>query len=423
MDSFSDSDIPIMDDIDMLNEVLTGDIQMQTSHYGSELEDIFREILGEDLDGEDLDDADNDTFTARLFRPKKSRRRDHRLRRQRNIRREQAFELVLTGMVSSYMDWKALRGDSGWENLAGIEVNEIDGSVVEVEVIDIFSKWPNFGRFCTNLRIDSRKIVRVVQSPIICVDLIQLGLVPCAPSRPQAAFTIRTLEFFRILRVRSPSLSFQQFAKTMFDMHLLPPNSYLQHRLSIAFDLYRQILKRSKAVILKALSRDDPSYRLQNFCPPCTYELQEELPLIFRHQFVVDGNDSGKRVPRREKSTIKGVLGMNTERPDERIGGGDYFLPRDEVDGWGRDLIDNPNMHQKEPSNPCSNRWYNMVHDISSKMWSVYDETGIFVALCRHGFILLVTDMVRSGELYVFQVHFDALLFTVYLDQNIRLQL
>ncbi|KAJ7732874.1 hypothetical protein B0H16DRAFT_1665142 [Mycena metata] len=39
-----------------------------------------------------------------------------------------------------------------------------------------------------------------------------------------------------------------------------------------------------------------------------------------------------------------------------------------------------------------------MVNDITSKMWGVFDETGIFPALCRHGFVLLLVDMIRSGE-------------------------
>jgi hypothetical protein len=42
-----------------------------------------------------------------------------------------------------------------------------------------------------------------------------------------------------------------------------------------------------------------------------------------------------------------------------------------------------------------------MMNEISSKMWGIFDETGIFLSLCRHGFTMLVVDMVRSGELYV----------------------
>jgi hypothetical protein len=40
-----------------------------------------------------------------------------------------------------------------------------------------------------------------------------------------------------------------------------------------------------------------------------------------------------------------------------------------------------------------------MKEDITRKMWAIFDETGIFLALCRHGFALVIADMVRSGEL------------------------
>lgn len=45
-----------------------------------------------------------------------------------------------------------------------------------------------------------------------------------------------------------------------------------------------------------------------------------------------------------------------------------------------------------------------MMDERASKMWSIFDESGIFLALCRHGFVLLVADMVRSGELCVYHV-------------------
>jgi hypothetical protein len=40
-----------------------------------------------------------------------------------------------------------------------------------------------------------------------------------------------------------------------------------------------------------------------------------------------------------------------------------------------------------------------MINDVMSKMWGIFDETGIFLALCRHGFVLVITDMIKSGEL------------------------
>ena len=48
-------------------------------------------------------------------------------------------------------------------------------------------------------------------------------------------------------------------------------------------------------------------------------------------------------------------------------------------------------------------------------MWGIFDETGIFVAICCHGFILIAVDMVKSGELYV---HFVQVINEV--DHNIN---
>jgi hypothetical protein len=49
--------------------------------------------------------------------------------------------------------------------------------------------------------------------------------------------------------------------------------------------------------------------------------------------------------------------------------------------------------------NLCADRWKNMIEDVTSKMWGIFDETGIFLVLCRHGFVLVIVDMIRSGEL------------------------
>lgn len=40
-----------------------------------------------------------------------------------------------------------------------------------------------------------------------------------------------------------------------------------------------------------------------------------------------------------------------------------------------------------------------MDDEKTKRAWGVYDETGIFTAVCRHGFSLLIADMVQSGEL------------------------
>jgi len=39
-----------------------------------------------------------------------------------------------------------------------------------------------------------------------------------------------------------------------------------------------------------------------------------------------------------------------------------------------------------------------MKDSATQKMWNVFDESGVFIAVCQHGFYLLIADMVQSGE-------------------------
>lgn len=47
----------------------------------------------------------------------------------------------------------------------------------------------------------------------------------------------------------------------------------------------------------------------------------------------------------------------------------------------------------------CVNQWCNARSDVCKKTFSVFKESGIFVATCRHQFVLLACDMIKSSEL------------------------
>ena len=47
----------------------------------------------------------------------------------------------------------------------------------------------------------------------------------------------------------------------------------------------------------------------------------------------------------------------------------------------------------------CTQRWKASAAEHQKRALSVYDTTGIFTAACRHGFVLILCEMVRSGEL------------------------
>lgn len=47
----------------------------------------------------------------------------------------------------------------------------------------------------------------------------------------------------------------------------------------------------------------------------------------------------------------------------------------------------------------CVKNWKSASDDDSKRMWAIFDESGVFMSACRHGLILWIIDMIRSGEL------------------------
>lgn len=47
----------------------------------------------------------------------------------------------------------------------------------------------------------------------------------------------------------------------------------------------------------------------------------------------------------------------------------------------------------------CVERWRAAGPEARKQMWKMFVESGIFISVCRHGFILVLCDMVQSGEL------------------------
>jgi len=239
--------------------------------------------------------------------------------------------------------------------------------------------------------------------------ILRHGLIPCAPFNPTLAITVRVLELYHVTHLRCPHLAIQPFVKGLCDLHGTAFRPYLSTQFSICYDLYLQIREDVKMHIDIALERQVRDWRLRHCCPACTYKLEGEDHLKFEMLGTMDGNDSQKRILRREvveTPTEDGAptVGPSKERPDFRKAPGDYYLNREQVDKWAKEILleklraADPTDDEAEP-NPCESRWSNMITEITARMWGIFDETGIFLALCHHGFVLVVADMVQSGEL------------------------
>ena len=47
----------------------------------------------------------------------------------------------------------------------------------------------------------------------------------------------------------------------------------------------------------------------------------------------------------------------------------------------------------------CVDRWRNAGPEACKKMFALFAVVGIFLSVCQHGHVLVICDMIRSGEL------------------------
>lgn len=138
-------------------------------------------------------------------------------------------------------------------------------------------------------------------------------------------------------------------------------------------------------------------------------QLDGEPELLYQRMLVFDGNNSLSRMA---------TLGSR-QVADQRIFTSDYFLDMKYVDNFAEEVASrqphtaptssNPDASSDPPQEPnhdpvvtaCTDSWKAAAADAKKKSWGIFEETGIFASACRHGMILWIADMVRSGELYV----------------------
>ncbi|KAG2060497.1 hypothetical protein BDR06DRAFT_979333 [Suillus hirtellus] len=186
--------------------------------------------------------------------------------------------------------------------------------------------------------------------------LIHQDVIPCSPINPSVGMTIECLEFYCIICQRCPNFSIQAFMKTLCDLQGKHFCSYISCQLLIALDLYLLICTRVCSLVQEAIG--------------------QEPQLKFSLLYVMDGNNSLKRV----------LNSQSSELPTSQSIINYCYLTREYVDAFADTL--NPQVDlfddDDEDNNLC--------------MWGVFDESGIFMAVCQHGFTLIIADMVQSSE-------------------------
>ncbi|KAL5485651.1 hypothetical protein ACEPAI_6692 [Sanghuangporus weigelae] len=207
-----------------------------------------------------------------------------------------------------------------------------------------------------------------------------------SPLHPEAAIAFDTLELFYVITSRCATLSCQSFVCSLCDLQQTVYRPTMPRMFRNAYDAYFEIRQRIDNCLDRLLFKTKIGM-IQKCCPCCAYKLDGESPLKPSVLTAMDGNESLKRVKRKKNiKADENVLSEVIELPDsQRVSS--YMM------------IDRLTVDKFKGKSPCVDCWTNLAEDSKKQMWGIFEKTGTVVASCRHGIMLFLCDMVRSGEL------------------------
>ncbi|KAG1863273.1 hypothetical protein DFJ58DRAFT_656566, partial [Suillus subalutaceus] len=216
------------------------------------------------------------------------------------------------------------------------------------------------------------------------VALLRCGLLGCSPAQPTVAIHLHCLELYHQIRRRQSSFSVQSITKVLCSLHNVTYSRHLWEQFTIAFDIYLQIKREVWRLIDRALNRDGTDWHLKGSCPSCAFEQPNEPPLIPRRLHSMDGNHSAKRLD-------------GSGSADQRLFHSCYFIPVSAVEQFRDDVRNRPGERSTRDNITCTEKWA-AAKSVEEDKISVFEQTGIFILACRHGFVECIAEMKHSGE-------------------------
>ncbi|KAL5480620.1 hypothetical protein ACEPAI_1891 [Sanghuangporus weigelae] len=179
----------------------------------------------------------------------------------------------------------------------------------------------------------------------------------------------------------------QSFVRSLCNLQQTVYRPTMPRTFRNAYDAYFEIRQRIDDHLDRLLFKTKIGM-IQKCCPCCAYKLDRESPLKPSVLTVMDGNKSLKRVKRKKDIKVdENVLSEVIKLPDSRR----VSFKAKRSDTWPVEGLHDQSL--------CIDRWTNLAKDSKKQIWGIFEETGIFVASCRHGIMLFLCNMVRSGEL------------------------
>ncbi|KAG8685049.1 hypothetical protein FRC09_014992, partial [Ceratobasidium sp. 395] len=248
--------------------------------------------------------------------------------------------------------------------------------------------------------------------------LIRGGCLSSSPLVPVTAFSLNCLRLYRALRSRCSSYSIETFVKTLADIHYVHFHSYHVAQFSRAFAVYDDLQLHLSQGLDKLLGRTDADWHQKHKCAACSYELDDESPLRPRMMFSMDGNNSLKRLLKGGHEDVGSYspayflspsdvnqfenevtrVRPPTPPPVQEVDPDELGIPKSEPPTITPSIGVGPTDSELLASS-CATNWRAAQAQHDKKTPSIFDETGVFLACCRHGLVAVIVDMIRSGKL------------------------
>jgi hypothetical protein len=105
---------------------------------------------------------------------------------------------------------------------------------------------------------------------------------------------------------------------------------------------------------------------------------------------------------KRKNAEVEAEQSDEEEIEDEvvqQLGAESIEVAADGTEWHVKNIQAEPGMELNAEVTDCVERWKANADDSKKGMFECFDEAGTFVAICRHGFVVSVCDIVQSGEL------------------------
>ncbi|KAH9913734.1 uncharacterized protein B0H18DRAFT_1108583 [Fomitopsis serialis] len=226
--------------------------------------------------------------------------------------------------------------------------------------------------------------------------------------------------FLHALRDISGS-SVEVFTKLLCRYYQVPFQRRIHIKIADVFEIYLTIMREVDKRVQAAVGRDSPNWCVLYGCPPCGYKLDNEPNMRWSRMLCVDGNNSLKRLAAlstRKVGDARVFHNSNYYIPDAFVNRftGKIRPQQPQPEANGADEEGDPTDGVTDVS-LCTTNWKAAAADNKKKSWAMFDETGIFTTACRHGFVLWLIDMVRSGELAKYPLAMTAKILEVFKEK------